>query len=179
MQRLIIGSLVAAVAMFLLGYAFYGTALMSLGWGTAAPQVQAGIQSALRELPGTGTYVIPSGNTPDAIAAYAHGPVAQIAYNSGGFAMVDGTSLGGGFIHMAVSVFLLGCVLATVPGTSFGTQARLVLGISATAMVYLHFAGPIWYHTDWRNALYTGVADFIVLSVGGLIVGRWFVGRRS
>lgn len=179
MPRLMIGSLVAAIAMFMLGFVFYGTPLFNLGWVEAAPEAQASIQAALRVLPRTGTYVIPSGETPAAIAAYAAGPVAQIAYNERGFAMVDPGSLAGGYVHMAVSVFLLGCVLLTVPATFFAARARLVIGVAAVAVVYLHIAGPVWYHTDWRNALYKAVADFVVLTAGGLIVARWFVRRAG
>ena len=175
MRQLIVGSLAAALAMFMLGFVFYGTPVQNLGWRTATPATQSAIQQALKALPETGTYVIPSGETPEAMAAYAAGPIAQIQYNGGGFAMMDPVSFAGGYVQMAVSVFLVGCVLRTAVVSVFATRARLVLGIAATAVVYLHFAGPVWYHTDWRNALYVAVADFVILGTGGLILARWFV----
>lgn len=175
MLRLLVGTLPAAAVMFLLGFVFYGTPLQMLGWTKAPLATQLAVQQALKALPESGTYVIPSGDTPGATTAYGNGPVAQIQYNSGGFAMVDPKVFAGGFVQMAVSVFLLGCILLTTAATSFGARVRLVSGVAATAVVYLHLAGPVWYHTDWRNAVYTAVADFIVLTAGGMVLARWFI----
>lgn len=182
MRSLVIGSIVAAVAMFLIGFAFYGTPMMTLGWSEASPEVQAALQSALKALPHTGTYAIPSDQTPEAAAAFAAGPVATIRYNSSGFAMMDPAVFAEGFIHMALSAFLLGLALWTVRDrvADFGARLRLVLMLSLAMAVFTRLGDPIWYHSDWRNAVYVGIADFITFAVAGAILARWFVrGART
>lgn len=180
MGKLVIGSLVAAIAMFLLGFVFYGV-LMHLGWSTAPEATQLAVQEALKALPGTGTYAIPGGESPAMIAAYAAGPVAQIQYNAGGFPMMDPAVFAGGYVHMAVSVFLVGLLLWNLRDrlVSFAERAQVVIAVAAIFCVYIHLAGPIWYHTDWRNALYKVVADMIIYVTGGLILARWFVPRAT
>ena len=133
MLRLLVGTLPAAVVMFLLGFVFYGTPLQMLGWTKAPLATQLAVQQALKALPQSGTYVIPSGDTPGATAAYGNGPVAQIQYNSGGFAMVDPGVFAGGFVQMAVSVFLLGCVLLTAAPASFAGSTECCCASPAQA----------------------------------------------
>ena len=69
MGKLVIGSLVAAVVMFLLGFVFYEV-LMNLGWSTAPEATQLAVQEALKALPHSGVYSIPSEGS-DALAAAA------------------------------------------------------------------------------------------------------------
>ena len=111
MLRVLIGSLLAAVVMFLIGFMAYGTPLMRLGYATATPAVQLEVQAAMKALPGTGTYVIPAGESPETTSAFANGPIAVIGYNAGGFAMVDPSVMLTGFIHMALTCLLIGVVL--------------------------------------------------------------------
>jgi len=177
MLRVLIGSILAAVAMFLIGFIAYGTPLMKLGYATATPAVQLDVQAALKALPGTGTYVIPAGETTETTAAFANGPVAVIGYNAGGFAMVDGTVMLTGFIHMLLTCLLIGAVLygvrRRIPDS--GERLKLVFGIAAIGAIFINLASPIWFHTDWRNALYLGGVNFISLAVAGVILAKWFV----
>jgi hypothetical protein len=176
MQRLVIGSLVAAVVMFILGFIFYATPLMNMGFATATPEQQATVQAALKGLP-TGTYSIPGGETPEAMAAYAAGPVAMVKVNSGGFAMFDPVVFVEGYLHMAVAAFFLGLVLWTIRDrvTDFGSRFSVVMWLSLAMVWFTRLGEPIWYHTDWRNALYVAATEWISFVVAGYILARWFV----
>lgn len=177
MFRVLIGSILAAVAMFLIGFIAYGTPLMKLGYTTAAPAVQLDVQTALKALPGTGTYIIPAGETSETTTAFANGPVAVIGYNAGGFAMVDPQVMVAGLIHMLVTCLIIGGLLYAVRRriTDDGERLQLVLGIAAIGAIFINLASPIWFHTDWRNALYLGGVNFISLAVAGVILAKWFV----
>ena len=178
-MRFVIGSVVAGAIMWLLGFVFYGL-LIDYGWATAPEATQLAIQSALKALPHSGTYAIPMGETPALLKALATGPVAQISYTASGSAPIDTTTLVGGFIQFAVVAAMLGWLLRGLgERVDFLGQARVVFGLAAVAVVYIHFADPIWYHSDWRNPLFKSVADFVILSTGGLIMARWFTPRRS
>ena len=178
MGRLVIGSLVAAVAMFLLGFVFYGL-LINLGWSTAPEATQLALQQALKALPHSGVYAIPSGETPTMMAAFQAGPIAQVSYNSGGYSMADPVIFAAGYVHMAVSVFLVGLLLWNLRDrlVTFAERAQVVIAVAAIFSVYIHMAAPIWYHGDWRNALYLCLADTVIYVVGGLIIVRWFLPR--
>ncbi len=180
MGKLVIGSLVAAVVMFLLGFVFYGL-LMHLGWSTAPEATQLAVQEALKALPGSGVYTIPAEGSDALAAATAAGPVAQISYHAGGVKMVDPVIFAGGYVHMAVSVFLVGLLLWNLRDrvATFAERAQVVVAIAAIFSVYIHLAAPIWYHGDWRNALYLCLADTVIYVAGGLIVAKWFLPRRG
>ena len=180
MLRVLTGSLIGAVVMFLIGFLAYGTPLMRLGYGQATDAVQLDVQAALKALPGTGTYVIPSGDSAATTAAFANGPIATINYNAGGFAMVDPQVMLTGFIHMFITALLLGLTLWGVRGRipDFASRARLVIGMALVAVVFINLSEPIWFHHDWRNALYVGAVNFISLCAAGYILARWFVPAR-
>ncbi|MGL4542520.1 MAG: hypothetical protein ACRCUI_08440, partial [Polymorphobacter sp.] len=113
-------------------------------------------------------------------AAYANGPVATSNYNIGGFAMADPQVMLTGFVHMLISALLLGLTLWGVRGRvpDFASRARLVVGIALVAVVFIDLSEPIWFHHDWRNALYVGAVNFISLGAAGLLLARWFVPAR-
>ena len=177
-MRLIIGGVVAGIAMWFLGYVFYGV-LFGYGWSVAPEATSLAIQAALKALPHSGQYIIPRGDTPAAIAAYQAGPIAEISYNTQGFPMLDPVSLTGGLFQFVVVAAMVGLLLQGLGQRGFGERARVVIGLAAVAVVYIHFASPIWYHGGWRHALFLSVADFVILTAGGLVMARWFVRVRG
>ena len=179
MRRLAAGALAAGALMWLLGFVLYGL-LFDVGWSSAPEATQLAVQAALKTLPGSGTYFVPVGETPAMMAAFARGPVAQISYNANGFPALDTTVFIAGFFQFTVVAAMIGWLLGGLGErvTGFGARARVVCGMAAIAVVYIHIADPIWYHADWRNPLYKTACDFIILSAGGLVMARWFV-RRS
>lgn len=182
MARFIIGCVAAAVAMFILGFVLYGTPLSMLAYATASDAVNASVQNALAAgLPKTGTYIVPWPSSAEGTILYGRGPVATIHYNTGGFPVADPGAMIGAFIHMLVSVAILGLALMLVAGriADFGSRARLVLYFTLSASIFINLADPIWAHHDWTYAVYRFLADFIILAAGGLVIARWFLPRPA
>ncbi len=178
-MRFVVGSLAAGAAMWLLGFVFYGI-FFSVGYATAPDATQLAIQSALKELPGSGAYYIPTGESPAMMKAFEAGPLAQVSYTVSGAPFFDLSTFVAGYIQFSIVAAMLGMLLRGLNGRiDFLGQIRIVLGLAAVAVVYIHLADPIWYHSDWRNPVYKSVADFVILSAGGLIMARWFVARRT
>ena len=171
--RALIGGVVAAVAMFILGFIFYATPLKSLGGGSLDNMQAAAVQQSLAaNIPETGTYFVPSDATAEQTVMYGQGPIATIHYNSAGFPIGDAATMIGGFIHMLVVALLLAVGLYTVSRyvADFGERVKLlVLGVLG-ATVFMRLGEPIWYHHDWGHAIYLFVADSISLIVAGLII---------
>lgn len=177
MQKLVIGSVVAAVIMFILGFVFFGSPLFQFAHAEAPIETQTAVQSALKALPGDGTYFIPLGDTPEAMAAHEAGPTAVVKYNSSGAPMMDPAVFVAGFGHMIVSALILGLVLWAVRDrvTDLGTRMRVILWLSLAMVVYTRLGEPIWYRTDWQNAIYVAIAEFISFVAAGYVLARWFV----
>lgn len=172
MIRLLIGSLVAAVATFLLGFVFFATPVSELGYKTASIESQKAVQDALRTLGETGTYYVPDGETPGAVALHEAGPTAIVKVNMQGSPSSDPAVLARGFAHMAFSMLVLGLFLWVLRNAlpTFASRVMPVLFLAAVAAIWTRLGEPIWWRTDWANALYSAGTDFASLAVGGLIM---------
>ncbi len=172
MIRLLIGSLVAAAATFMLGFVFFATPVAEFGYKTASPESQKVVQDALRTMGETGTYYVPYGTTAEAVAMHEAGPTAIVKVNMRGGPPSDPVVLGQGFLHMAISMLVLGLFLwvlrAALP--TFASRVLPVLFLAAVAAIWARLGEPIWWRTDWANAVYTAGTDFASLAVGGLIM---------
>jgi hypothetical protein len=171
--RALVGGVVAAIAMFILGFIFYATPLYKLGSASLDNAKAAAVQQSLAQnIAKTGTYFVPSGDTPEQTVMYGQGPVATIHYNSGGFSIADPGVMIGGFLHMLVVSLLMAVGLYTlslhVPG--FGERVRLLVLGTIGAAVFMRLGEPLWFHQDWSNAVYLFVADSISLIVAGLVI---------
>ena len=171
--RALVGGIVAAVAMFIIGFIFFATPLYKLGTGTLDNAQAAAVQVALAQnIPETGTYFVPSGDTPEQAVMYGRGPIATVHYNTRGYSVADPAAMVGGFLHMLVVCLLMAVGLYTlslhIPG--FGERVRLlVLGVVGAA-VFMRLGEPIWDHQDWGHAIYLFVADSVAMIVAGLVI---------
>ncbi|HEY6916550.1 MAG TPA: hypothetical protein VI381_02815 [Allosphingosinicella sp.] len=181
MGRIILGSVVAAIAMFVIGFIFFATPLGKLSYSSLGNMEAAAVQQTLAaNLPKTGTYFIPSPeSSAEQTVMYGQGPVATVHYNRGGFPAMDPGVLMGGFILNFVTALLIGAALLGIADrvTDFPSRARLaaIFGVAASAL--LHLGPPLYYHQDWTHAIYLFVADGITLAAAGLILARWFLPR--
>jgi hypothetical protein len=171
--RALIGSVAAAVALFILGFIFFASGLQNLAIGDVDNARAATIRQALAaNLPETGTFAVPGDSTAEQTVMYGQGPIATIHYNSRGFAIGDAGTLLGGFLHMFVVALLMAAGLLTISRyvASWGERVRLLLLGAIGAAVFIHLREPIWFHHDWTYAIYLLVADVMSLTVAGLII---------
>src|SRR3546814_17341758 len=119
-----------------------------LAYATASDAANASVQNALAaNLPKTGTYIVPWPNSAEGTVLYGRGPVATIHYNTGGFSLADPSAMIGGFIHMLVSVTVLGLAMLQVAArvADFASRARTVGYVTPAAMYYIR-------HVDHNSA---------------------------
>src|SRR3954471_9083273 len=109
MRRLVLGSLVAGLAMWVVGFIFWGPLL---GWipFTVAPDTNAAaLQGALKAnlaATGSGTYAIPSTATTAGSALHANGPVAIVHFTNSGFPGMDTFALLWGLVLAVCCAFV-------------------------------------------------------------------------
>lgn len=178
MVKVLIGSLVGGVVMFITGFVFWASPLNRLAYSSASEQQSANVQLAMaNNLPHTGRYIVPDPGTPGGTVLYGKGPVATVDYNAAGFSTQGGSWMLGGFLHEVVVAGLIAFTLFGVAGriADFETRARLVIGFSAAASVLITLSDPIWMHSDWRFSIYNLIACMAMLIAPGLVIARWFL----
>jgi len=179
MVRVIVGAIPAAIAMFLLGFVFYATPLARMTTRAVDDVPAAAIQQSLAaNLPATGTYVVPEpGKSAAQNSMYGDGPTATIHYNMSGFAQVETTSLITGLLLDFLVALLIGAGLIGIDRRvpDFASRGRLVVFVAVACAAYINLLGPIFYHHGWAHFIYRFFADAATLSVGGLIIARWFL----
>ncbi|MDQ3139254.1 MAG: hypothetical protein M3Q15_00815 [Pseudomonadota bacterium] len=182
MGRILIGSVAAAVAMFIIGFIFFATPLNRLHVRSLDNAQAAAMQQALAaNAPATGTYHVPSTQTPEQTVMYGQGPIATVHYNVGGFSVGDPGMMIGGLLLDFVIALLIGTALNGIDRRvpDFASRARLVVIFALAAAAYMRLGEPIWYHHDWGHFIYLFIADFVTLAAGGLILSRWFLTRSN
>ncbi|MGZ8346093.1 MAG: hypothetical protein ACXWUP_03150 [Allosphingosinicella sp.] len=168
MRSVAVGSIVAAIVMFALGFLFFGVLGMTM-FAPLSPEAAAAVQAALGgHLPATGSYMIPADE-----AAWMTGPSAVVNYVAAGGAPGMAMAMGMGFIHFLLSALLFGYGLKVVGG-DFSRQARVVLWFGFGAAVFMHLGDPIWYGFAWKQTLFEFVADGVMMIAGGFVLARWF-----
>lgn len=181
MGRVFIGSVVAAIIMYAIGFVFYATPLFGLAMETPAPILQIQVQDSLRQLPENGTYFIPFPTDETLIAAHERGPRALLKLSKAGAPAMDPMILASGFVHFLLSAFLLGGLLFSLREKlmHFGPRMNLVFYVALIAPVFVRLSDPAWYGVGLKFALYTGFADFVLLMAAGAILSRWFIRRTA
>lgn len=178
MLRVIIGSAAAAVAMFFIGFVFFGLGLQNLAIRSVGDLQAAPIQQALRaNIATTGTYTIPADRTPEQTRMYGTGPVATIHYNVNGqvAGMSAGTLFKGLLFNFAVALGI-GLALIGIDGRvqDFGSRARVAAIVGVAAAAFTHLGVPLYYPHDWGYYVYLFLADGVALAAAGIIVA-WFL----
>ena len=181
MPRVIIGSIVATFAMFIIGFLFFATPLAKLGTASLDDTQAAAVQQAVAaNLPRTGTYQIPGTDTQSQTNMYSRGPIATVHYNIRGFAATDTGSLVMGFVLNFLTALLIGAALIGIDRRvpDFGSRARVAVIIAVAAAAYTHLGEPIYWHHDWGHFIYLFIADGVALAAAGIIVA-WFLPRAK
>ena len=129
MIRVVIGSAAAAVAMFIIGFVFFGLGLQNLAIKSVGDLQAAPIQQTLRaHIAETGTYAVPGDLSPEQTRMYGTGPVATIHYNVEGqvAGLNAGTALKGLLFNFAIAL-AFGLALIGIDGRvrDFGSRARV------------------------------------------------------
>lgn len=184
MIRVILGSVAAAIAMFVIGFIFFGPlGLTNLSTGNVDDVQAAAVQQSLAaNLPRTGTYIVPQ---PERSAAqtvmFGQGPIATIHYNTAGFAAMDTGSLIQGLVFNFVIALLIGLALLGIEGRvgDFRTRMRTVAIVAVAATAFTHLGEPIYMHHDWPHFVYLFVADSLMLVAAGAILARFLPTRAE
>ncbi|WP_150290944.1 hypothetical protein [Sphingobium estronivorans] len=181
MIKTILGGLIGGVAMYLVGFIFWGTPLSALAFHRADTGASGALQAAMAQAltpSGTGVYVIPDPATAQGTILYGKGPVAMVFYNSSGFPVTDPGALIGGLI-LALVVGIIIALMLRLVSSDFAVRARLCIMVALIAVLWLHVGQAVFNHAPWGYILYLAFSDFIALAAAGLIAAKVMEGRNA
>lgn len=181
MFKTLLGGLIGGVAMYLVGFIFWGTPLSALAFHRAEAGAGSNLQAAMAQAltpSGTGVYVIPDPATAEGTVLYGKGPVAMVFYNSGGFPVTDASALIGGLILALVVGVLIALMLRFASG-DLGGRVRVTILFALSAVLWLHVGQAVFNHAPWGYVLYLAFSDFVALVAAGLAAAKIMESRRT
>lgn len=177
MQRLALGSLLAAVVMFLWGFLFWGAGLgaASMQHGLDNDAIRAAIAA---HVPATGTYFVPDMEHRDTEAflrLHKEGPVTMMFVRKEGADAMSPSVFALGFLHMFVSTLLMAyLVRMALPALgSFGARLCFVTMAGFVGSFWGHVADPIWFFHPWTFHLWTMGYDIVAWTLAGAVLAKF------
>lgn len=170
MKSLLIRSFLAAIALFVWGFLYFGLAgipMKMLGQvGDIGPALEA-------VLPESGTYFIPAGQDEEAMKLMERGPVATIHYHQGGVTPMSAMVMLSGFLHGWVVCIILGmliCCFASDKPT--GKRLGFVLFVGLAGAIMTRIGDVIWWHYPLSWQLSNIFYHLVGFLIAGLVLGR-------
>ncbi|MGK6356162.1 hypothetical protein ACMGDH_13175 [Sphingomonas sp. DT-207] len=174
MTRLILGGVLGGLAMWLVGFLFWGTPLSLIALSQTDPATTAGVQTALAQYLGplgTGAYPIPWAGTSDGTVLYGRGPVAMVFFNTSGFANPDSSALIFGLVLAIVCALIAGIALKRVAsGFDFAGRLKLVAITAFAVTAYSNLGQPIFNHAPWGYFIYLWISDLASWVAAGAVL---------
>jgi hypothetical protein len=183
MVKLGIGAVVAAIAMFMWGFVYWGTGIVDL-FTHMTPQAETALSEALKtNLTSDGVYFVPEpniGTTEEWQQRMSQGPLAMINYRAEGAAPMT-TTMGLGFVHMLVTAFLIGLLLQMLLPVAPGyfERVKLVAAVGFVAVFQAHVGQPIWWHWPWSHAVLGSIYDFVSYLIAGAVLAYFVAPKKA
>lgn len=179
MKKVVLASLLAAVALFFWGFLYWVPLAIALDIYQPARNETALVQALKEHLGDTdGFYFVPGAMADPAEleARHAAGPIVTISYVAGGRPMMDPKTFAFGFLHEWASALLMGLLLAWLAPRlrSFGERVKLVAGAGFICAFFGNMARPLWLVQPWGYHIFQTVYEITCWLLVALILG-WFI----
>ncbi|MDH4030028.1 MAG: hypothetical protein OEU49_04175 [Chromatiales bacterium] len=185
MKKLIAGSLLAAVAMFIFGAVYWSSPVLQAGARDIGDD--AAVQAVLRQtFPETGLYWVPGNDlyAEDAelyTRLHEAGPVAMINITQSPGAPMGAKTFIFGFLHEWVVCFLIGLLLVMVSPAldGYGARVGLVTFTGLTMAVFVDLGAVIWWRMPLAFQLVDGLYNVVAWMLAGLVLARFVPGKDA
>lgn len=177
MSKILIGSLLSAVALMVYGFVFWATPVSNPGFGEGA-NIDA-LQTAISDaVPESGTYVIPNPYIEDQdlfVAQHERGPVGILHIQKEGSPAMQPSVFIIGFIHNFVTAMILAILLQmAIPALpTYGGRVMFCTICGVFAAVWENFTGPIWFASPWAFYVVRSIYTIIGMTIVGAILAKF------
>ena len=176
MSKLILGSFLAALAMFVFGAVFWMSPFPYAAFSKTADDQAAG-QALLQHFPESGTYIVPGmyNEKSKLESLHAAGPIAFVNICREGGPVMDPKYLGLGFLQYFVVMLLTGSVLRKVGSAlpSYGSRVWLVALIGVIVALLGDLALPVWWRAPWPFFVVMAAYTAVSATLGGLVLAKF------
>lgn len=183
MAKLALGTFVAAIAMFMWGFLYWGSGLID-PFTHMTPEAETAIGETLKtNVTADGVYFIPDskvGTQEQWFQRMAAGPVAMINFRSGGTAPMS-TTMTLGFVHMLVTAILLALLLRLLlpVAPTYLDRLKLVAFVGVIGAVEANLGQPVWWHWPWSHAFTGTIYAFGSYLVAGLLLAYFVAPTKT
>jgi len=165
MKKLLLGSFLAGLALFMWGFIYYG--ISGIPYQTLAPSAPAAAVALKAHFPTDGTYIIPSPTSENMAELQAAGPVAMVHIRPHGAGSM-GVMMGTGFVHGWVYCLMLGVLLQQICKKSrYGERVWFVTQVGIAGAFLSRFGDSIWFWQAWSWQ----ISNFAYAVIGAVIAG--------
>jgi hypothetical protein len=175
MKKLVLGTFLSALAMFVFGAGFWMSPF-PYSFAAKAPGGDEALGRALKaSLPTAGLYLVPSvgGDTEKELALYKAGPVATIHFRPEGVDSMSPSVMIRGFLLGWTTTALLALMLRLGMPSTYGARVLAVLTAAAAAAAYIRLGDGIWWFQPWPWLVLTAVYDVAAFGVGALVLAAF------
>jgi hypothetical protein len=180
MIRIVIGSIVAGIIQFVVGAFAWATPLARLAFSQAGNPATADLQAALARTltaTGTGTYFIPSPDTPEGTVLLGRGPVALVHFNTNGFPAMAPGALLTGLVISIVTMLLVGIALSQVAKER---RLSVMLLFAVATVTYFVASMPVYnYYMPWSWWIYLATEEFVAFALGAFVLLAFFMPKAA
>lgn len=174
MTRYLVGTFLAALAMFIWGAVFWMNPITNGFFETPAGEAEVGA-ALLKHFPRDGTYFVPGPQKDEATQTALHekGPLATIHIKTAGAPVMPPRTLILGFVQLWVSTLLASFLaVRAVPAVSsaYGKRLWFFVLIGLLIAIYANFASPIWMNQPWTYHVVYATYHFSGWLLGGLVL---------
>lgn len=182
MLKTVLGAFLAAIAMFVWGFVYWGAGVVD-PFAHMSAETETAVGDTLKaNFAADGVYFIPDakvGAEEEWMARMSAGPVAMINFKSGG-AQPIGMTMAQGFAHMLVTTLLLAGLLAYVaPAAAYAARFRLIVLIGVVAAFFAHLGQPIWWHYPWAFSLLGALYDAGAYVIAGAVLAYFVTPAKT
>ena len=175
MKGVVIGSVIAAVALFFWGFLFWAVSPFPYRVMKPVPDVPALQQALMAALPETGVYLFPhpsQGTEEETQKKLAAGGFGRAIFVREGATMGGGT-FGLGFLHYLATTLLLALLLRASGGASYGARLGIVTLAGLAGALYADFTKPIWMFEPVGAHALDFVYELSSFVIAGLVLAKF------
>lgn len=177
MKQIAMGTLLAAVALFVWGFLFWGLPWPNPAYQHLSAEDEAALRQSLSEhVPTSGAYYVPDMEHGADHAAYLarhrEGPLAMVMVRTEGAELMSAGLFAGGFVHMLFSVLLIALLLRAVAPVlrSYRSRVGFLALVGLAAAFWANLGEPIWNYQPWAFHLTAAVYDWTSWIIAGLVL---------
>ena len=182
MKQILIGSALAAIAVFIWGFVFWGSGAFD-PFSHVGPVKETAIAASLKAgFDEPGVYSIPdqaNGTDEEWIERHEAGPIAIVQVQPEGANPMAPTKLIGGLAHMFISIVIMAIALGMTNLAAYADRLKLVLLVSLAGTLYATLTDPIWFHATWGYFIWVTAYQMVSWLIAGAILAYFIKPKQT